>query len=128
MAKSRAILDSNIFIAFYYREDTSHDEAVAVLDSLSDYDIIIPYCVIVEVTTILTYRLGKKAALNFLQDIQSADDTFIVNDEVRSEMEFFQKIDQNLSFTDTALIHLSQKYEAILLTFDAQLHRLYKKE
>ncbi|MDP4007920.1 MAG: PIN domain-containing protein [Candidatus Peregrinibacteria bacterium] len=127
MAKNKIILDSNIFIAFYYKEDSLHEEALSLLSSLDDYEIIIPYCVIQEVSTILTYKLGKKVADDFLNDIQNADTTLIINNDVQSEIEFFKTIKANLSFTDLALLHLSQKYDATLLTFDQQLLKLYKK-
>ena len=128
MAKSKVILDSNIFIAFYYNEDTLHEDAVSLMKALDGYDIIIPYCVIQEVSTILTYRLGKKAANNFLADIQNADTTLIINNDVKAECEFFESINSNLSFTDISLLYLSQKYDATLVTFDKQLLKLYNKK
>ena len=128
MARDKVILDSNVFIAFYYHEDTLHEDAVDLVKSLKEYDIIIPYCVIQEVSTILTYRLSKKAANHFIDDIQSSDTTLIINNEFQPEIEFFKTIKEPLSFADITLLYLSQKYDAILLTFDKQLLKLYKKK
>lgn len=126
MAKDRQILDSNIFIAFYFRGDTLHQEAIKLVKSLNNCEILVPYCVIQEVTTILTYRLGKKVADNFIDDISNAHNCFLIDNNIYEEIIFFRKTNKKLSFTDLSLIFLAKKYKAPLITFDKQLRNFYK--
>lgn len=127
MEENRVIVDSNIFIASFFEDDSLHNEAVLVMEEIQDSDIIMPYCVVQEVATILTYRLDKKVADTFLRDIRNANNIFIIDNDVYAEMTFFEKFKQNLSFTDISLIYLAEKHSAILLTFDKQLLNLYKR-
>lgn len=127
MAKDRQILDSNIFIALYFKSDTLHQDAIELMKSLNDCEIFVPYCVIQEVTTILTYRLGKKTADNFIDDISNANNCFLIDNNIYEEMIFFRKTNKKLSFTDLSLIFLAKKYKASLITFDKQLRNFNKK-
>ena len=127
MEESRVILDSNIFIAFCYENDSLHEESVLLMQELQNKEIIIPYCVIQEVTTILAYKLSKKAADNFLNNVKQANNVLLVNNDVFTEINFYQTFTEKISFTDIALMHLSRKYKAPLFTFDKQLISVFKK-
>lgn len=127
MGSSRFILDANIFIAYYLESDTCHERAVCILDVLPKSEALIPYCVIQEVCTVLTYRAGKSAALQFLEDIEKAQDVKIINNDVSSEIAYFKTRSEKLSFTDLVLLKLSKEWSAELITFDEQLLKLYKK-
>ncbi len=127
MENKRVILDSNIFIAFYYKDDSSHQEAVFLMEQLVGSHIIVPYCVIQEVATVLAYKCGKKKSDAFLSDLKKSDDLILVDDNTEVEIDFYLKFSQKLSFTDIALIHLAERYDAILFTFDRQLLNLFKK-
>lgn len=126
MENRRVILDSNVFIAFYSRDDSLHDEALALLSELEDYEILVPYCVIQEVATILTYHFGKSLADCFIRDLEDSDNIFLIQADLHSAMDFFLSQKKKLSFIDFTLLHLAQLHQASLLTFDKQLHRLYK--
>lgn len=127
MERSRIILDSNVFIAFYFEKDSLHKEAVLLIEQIGEKEILLPYCVLQEVTTILAYRSGKKVADQFLEDAQRADNVLIIPDQPQPEIEFYKKFKEKISFTDIALIYLSLQYNALLITFDKQLLRLYKE-
>jgi predicted nucleic acid-binding protein len=62
MENRNVILDSNLFIALYSPDDTLHNQAVLMMEGLKNICIIVPYCVIQEVATVLTYKQGKKKA------------------------------------------------------------------
>lgn len=126
MAKNKHILDSNIFIALYFKDDTLHEEAIKLLESLNECEILIPYCVIQEVATVLAYKLGKKVADNFIEDISNSNNCFLIDNNLYEEITFFRKTNKKLSFTDISLIFLAQKYQATLITFDRQLRNLNK--
>ena len=127
MVQNRFILDSNLLLAHYIKNDTTRNASFALFERIGGSEMIIPYCVIEEVSTILTYKVGKKTAEDFLNDVQAVENIFIVNDNVEKEIEYFKSIRQKISFTDAALLYLSKIYQAALVTFDQQLFRLYKK-
>lgn len=127
MESKRVILDSNIFIALYYTNDTFHEKACSLMEGLLGASIFVPYCVIQEVTTILCYRFGKEKSNLFLADLRKSEDVIILDNNAEAEIDFYLKIKRKLSFTDISLLHLSQKYDAMLFTFDRQLLNLYKR-
>lgn len=126
MGNSRIILDSNIYIAFYHGQDSLHEQAAFLMENLKGSHILLPYCVIQEVVTLLAYRFGKLKADDFINDIRKSEDIFLVDNQVTEEIEFYLKFKQKLSFTDIALVHLAKKHNAMLFTFDKQLLNLYK--
>ncbi|MEI7510898.1 MAG: type II toxin-antitoxin system VapC family toxin [Candidatus Peregrinibacteria bacterium] len=121
MENKRIFIDSNIFVAFYLEEDALHEKAIFLLEELKEREIIIPYCVIQEVSSILCYRAGKKTADVFLKDIDLSSYCRVIDSIVDEEILFFQGISQKISFTDASLLFLSKKYNAELFTFDKQL-------
>lgn len=127
MERNRVILDSNILIAFYIQQDSLHDDAFELLNTLAKSEILLPYCVIQEVATILSYKSGKEKANLFIDDIKQAENIFVLESDALEEMDFFQTLDKKLSFTDISLIFLSRKYNATLLSFDKDLINYYKR-
>ena len=87
----------------------------------------LPYCVILEVCTILTNKADKKLADQFLQDVLDSDNIAVINDDVTSGINHFLSTSERLSFTDISLLLLSDQLNAELITFDEQLLKLYKK-
>ena len=127
MEQNRYILDSSILLALYIKNDSSKEAAFLLFEIIGGSEMIIPYCVIQEVSTILTYRVDKPLAQTFLEDVQSVNNIHIVDNHVQREIEFFKHIPSRISFTDASLLCLAKDYKATLLTFDKQLLRLYKK-
>jgi predicted nucleic acid-binding protein len=127
MEQSRFILDSNVLLALYIENDQLKAAAEVLFEEIEGSEMIIPYCVIEEVCTILTYRVSKKTAVAFLEDIQNADGVLILNDMITEEINFFKNLDAKISFTDSSLLYLSKLWKAELMTFDHQLLKLYKK-
>ena len=125
--ENKIILDSNIFVAFYFENDSLHNDALKIMQEIVDFTIILPYCVIQEVSTILTYRIWKHAADTFLEDIKLASNIILVDNNLTEEIDFFGKIKNKISFTDVSLIHLSLKFNALLITFDKQLLSIANK-
>lgn len=121
MAEVKAILDSNIFVAYYLEEDSCHEDAKKIIENLDQAEIIVPYCVIQEVSTILTYKSGKINAKHFLNDLEESRNIIIINNDVTAEIEYFKRAKGKLSFTDLSLLYLSRKHKALLLTFDKEL-------
>ena len=120
------LVDSSVWVALFLDFDSQHRKAEQTIEKLSGM-IYLPYCVVGEVTTILTYKHSKLLADNFIAYAQDNRDLKIINNDALDEMEFYPTIPQKLSFTDVALIFLSGKLEVPLVTFDRQLARIAKK-
>ena len=120
------LIDSSVWAALFLDFDVQHRKAVRVIRKTSGL-IYAPYCVIVEVTTVLAYKHSKQLADNFIAYLRDNKDIRIINDDASDETDFYATVSQKISFTDAALLFLSDKLGADLLTFDAQLARIAKK-
>lgn len=120
------LVDSSVWVALFLDFDTQHQKAEQAIEKLSG-TIYMPYCVIVEVTAILAYKHSKPLADNFIAYAYDNRDLKIINDDAFDEMEFYPTIPYTLSFVDAALIFLSGKLDASLVTFDKQLERIAKR-
>src|SRR3989344_1365860 len=118
---SKYIIDSSIFVAFYYEGDQNHKNALEIIKTISGKTLIIHPYVISEVVTVLTYKVSKEVAEVFLSDVIGVDDVFIPNPDVLSESEFFIFQKKKISFTDSTLVYLAKKLNAKLVTFDKQM-------
>ena len=60
------ILDSNIWIAFFNKNDNQHRKASLIFSKMKD-EILITEYIILEVCTVLAMRVNKKIADSFLE-------------------------------------------------------------
>ena len=120
------LVDSSVWVALFLDFDTQHRKAEQIIQKLSG-TIYMPYCVIAEVTTILTYKHSKALADNFIAYVHDNRDIKIINNDASDEMSFYTTIPHRLSFVDAALIFLAGKLDAKLITPDKQLERIAKK-
>ena len=120
------LVDSSVWVALFLDFDTQHRKAEQLISKLSG-TIYVPYCVIVEVAAILAYKNSKQLANNFIAYIHNNKDIKIINDDALDEMDFYATVPYKLSFVDVALIFLSGKLDAKLVTFDKQLEQIAKK-
>jgi predicted nucleic acid-binding protein len=128
MARSNFVVDSSVLISFYNSDDTQHEKALNFFEKLTDYSLIIHPYVIQEVSTVLTYRTDISRAQKFLLDTLNSENIFIPNVDTRRDMEYFQKLNKKISFTDSALIRLAKELGAELVTFDKQMMSLLRQK
>lgn len=120
------IIDSNVWIAFFHRNDSFHDLAVETLFRIQKEEklIITEYCLL-EVSTVLQMRAGHRVAQQFLERIQDNQDIEILYSselQTKEVMQFFQKHNfEKLSFVDQSLLVLSKKHT--IITFDQNLKK-----
>lgn len=123
------VLDSNIWIAFLYKDDALHKEAEKIF-GLSEKIIGVSEYVIIEVSTVLSQKAGKETANKFFEmvmrskdiEVLFADDQFFIETG-----ELFKKSkERGLSFVDYSLLYLSRLYQVV--TFDKNLQRVIKKQ
>ena len=121
------VIDSNVFYASLNTEDTLHIEALKLLEKFSNSIFIVPYSILSEVSTLLSYRQWKEKANDFIKTLKNTDNVFIVSNSIDDDIELFLEINSKISFTDISLISICKKYNAWLATFDKQLIWIYKK-
>lgn len=116
------ILDTNIWVAYTNKSDSQHEKARGILELIKE-KVIIPEYVLVETLNVLSVKLGKKDADDFLSGILKSENIVMLwcTHELREELlSFFvsNKIEK-LSFVDQSLLFLSKKYKVV--TFDKVL-------
>ena len=118
------ILDSNVWIAFFHKNDNQHKKAEKIIKEL-DTKIIIPEYIITEIASILCFKASKKIAVTFLESILDNNDIEILlsNKQIFNNTvnNFINDKNDKLSFVDTMLLCLSKKYQ--LITFDKNLQK-----
>jgi len=121
------ILDSNVWIAFLYIDDAQHEKAKKVFQ-LCKKPIVIPEYIVIEVSSVLSQKAGKRIANAFLEIITQSKDVDVLFSEDQFFIEvvnFFKKRkEHNLSFVDFSLLYLSKSYQ--IITFDKNLQRAIK--
>jgi predicted nucleic acid-binding protein len=121
------IVDSSVWVALFLDFDSLHKKAAEIFSDIND-KIYLPYCVLSETATVLTYKHSKNQADNFLEFISSNSDIILINNDVINEIDYYKEIDKKISFTDSSLIYLSKKYDLLLITFDKQIISLIKEK
>ena len=116
------LVDSSVWVALFLDFEVQHEKAAQAIEKLSG-TIYLPYGVIAEVATVLTYKHSKQLAHNFIAYARDNRDILIIDDIARDEMDFYTAVAEPLSFTDISLLLLCEKYKAVLVTFDKQLER-----
>lgn len=124
---SSYVLDSSVWVALFLDKDVHHEKAAAFFDT--DFiSVHVPYIVIAEVATVLTYKHSKKQADKFLDFVQG-DDRFRIGSMTssREDIDTFRKSKHDISFADTAILGYAQRLELPLLTFDTKMRNAFEK-
>lgn len=121
------IIDSSIWVALFLDFDVNYEKAIEIFSQIND-KIYLPYCVISEVATVLTYKHSKEQADGFLEFISDNEDVILIDNEMKNEIDFYKKINKRVSFTDASLVFLAEKFGLLLITFDKQMISLIKKK
>ena len=125
------ILDSNILIALFNPEDTQHAKAKKFMEKIQG-TVVLPEILISEICTVLSQRLTKKAADQFIDIVKSNENIEILflKSNFENVLTFYQDTKkEGLSFIDIYLLQLSKNF--IVHTFDKKLDKaikLYEKE
>jgi predicted nucleic acid-binding protein len=123
----KVLLDSSVWIALFLDFDIQHAKAKQFFSRFTG-TCVVPYCVISEVTTVLTYKHSRQQADNFLDYLETDASVQLIENELSREMDFYRSsVRSKISFTDGSLLHLSKKLGIKLVTFDQQLEKLAKK-
>jgi len=117
----KTILDANVWIAFFYTNDSTHKKAVKIFQELREQELVITEYIILEVATILKKVAGIRIAEQFLETLAKSSVSVIQDsDLLQQTIPIFLKSGRNnLSFVDCSLVYLSNRYN--VKTFDKKL-------
>jgi predicted nucleic acid-binding protein len=118
------ILDSTVRVSLFLENDIHHKDAKILMNVINS-KIFLPYCVINEVSTVLTYKHSKKQANLFLEFITDNEDIIKINNDLDSEIIFFKNINSKISFTDLSIINIAINNNLKLITFDKDMKKVY---
>ena len=126
--ENKYIIDSSVFVAFYYQGDANHHNAVEILKSIEEsFTVVHPY-VVSEVATVLAYKVSKKVAEMFIFDIMATSNMYLITPDIIKESDFFVKQSKKMSFVDTSLVFWAKRMGVNLITFDKQILSLLKNK
>jgi len=126
MEPDRFVIDSNIFVSVYYEGDSNHRKALDILSELNHKTLIVHPYVIQETATVLAYKLGQYAAVQFLKDLEKAANVVAPAVDINSDIKTFMAVRKKVSFTDAVLVALAKNMNAGLVTFDKQMLSIFK--
>ncbi len=122
------ILDSNVWISFFNKNDINHKKASKILALLFKGEIYLTDYIILEVSTILLQKASKDIANSFVEFVQDAININIIYSQellFDKYLEFFKNNNYlKLSFVDQSLVFLSKDFE--IITFDKELLKVLK--
>lgn len=121
----RYIFDTSIWVALFLKNDTHHDEALALWRAL-DGQVVLPYIVVAETASVLTYKHSKRQADKFLQFISKSPCLVPYQNQLRPESDFFIRFSRRLSFADYAVLFAAQTENCPLVTFDKQMRSMFR--
>lgn len=90
--------------------------------------IYLPYGVLEETASILTYKHSKAQADQFLDLVDRDSDIVLLDGQCVIDMARFRTVTARISFVDSMLLGLAKALPATLITFDRQLERLARKQ
>ena len=123
ISSTSVILDSSVWIAFLYREDSQHEKAKKVLEASRNDEIVIPEYVLIEVASMLKRKRYEREAKKFVAEAIAREEHSFLHAAtlVHETVDLFCKRNDKLSFVDTALLVLSRQYR--IITFDTALRK-----
>ena len=126
MSTQSVFCDSNIWIAWFNKNDHSHQKAKEIINNLpEDVSILTSNLIIYEVLTVLSMRAGKNKSLKFGQWLFPLISKGFISVEYIDEAiedktwSIFQTLkNKDISFADCATVAIAKDFNAVILTFD----------
>ena len=122
------LLDSNIYVWYCLADDALHHKVLTILEDLDpNKKIVVPYSILSETLTVLTYKWGKEMARDFVTLLEE-DDRFVFRKEKENEtFDFWLQVDKKIWYTDIAIVYISTSMWLQLISLDKQVMSLYKE-
>ena len=120
------LVDSSVWVGLYLSNDSLHQKAIALYESLPSQNVFTTPRVIEETITVLAYKGSLPIALQFIKFINSQAVDIITMDH-KQLLGFYLEQNKRISTVDASLIYLAKDKQLQLHTFDKQLQRIAKK-
>ncbi len=121
------LVDSSVWIALFWDNDTQHPKAVEAIKSIGDAQITMPYGVILETATVLARKQSKEQANKFVEYVRANPQINITTSFASEDMGVFLDEQDQISFVDALLKHLALRDGLVLVSFDRQLLNSLRK-
>lgn len=118
------IFDSSVWVALFLNDDPHHLLAEQIYEQIDEF-IHVPYPVVAEVATVLTYRHSKEQAKKFISFLHSEVRILLTDSMIEEDIKAFLHVSQRISFTDISVVHMAKRYNLTLMTFDKQQQALF---
>jgi predicted nucleic-acid-binding protein len=106
--------------------DSNQEKAIDLVEWL-EWKIHIPYIIFAETVSVLTAKFSRERANDFVEYIKSDSRYIIVNNDISSELSFWESVNSRLSYMDIASVYMTFQYDLELITFDKSMMQLYKQ-
>lgn len=116
------VFDSSVWIALFVDSDVHHPKALEALEQTRDA-VYVPYIVIEETASLLTYRQSKELADSFVTFVLNDARIIVVDSTAMRDMDIFLKIRKRMSFADISIMTFAHNMGLELVTFDKQMER-----
>jgi predicted nucleic acid-binding protein len=127
MINKKILIDSNILIAFFRREDIHHKKAIELLSKLDGF--YISEHVLFEIGTVLLLKEGATISKQFIDFLNNSENIQIINlffDEFSQIVNSFPYQKTKLSMVDLSLLIIAKNRDLDLQSFDKELMNTYK--
>lgn len=128
----KVFVDSNIYISLLNKNDTTHKNALVILDELEkeEAELFISNYILSECLTLISQRFGHINAIQFRDDIYKGNTRVLITDKEIEDLswDIFKNCkDKNISYVDSTNIAFCKKYLLDeLISLDKSLINLYK--
>lgn len=120
------LFDTSVWVAVFLENDVHHDEALRIWQELKG-QVVVPYIVVAETTSVLVYKHSKEQADKFLKFISESSRIVLGQNHLHTEMAFFVRFKRRLSFADYAVLYLASAEKYPLVTFDVQMKSMLRR-
>lgn len=128
------LVDSNIWIALYKRDDSTHQRAKKQLATLESQGVklFVTNFIIQETWTVLRYFTDHQRAMRFYLDTQEAEHIQQLDFDSQWMEELFgfieeYKLHQKMSLVDYSNMYFALVFGLELISFDKQMTNLYNR-
>jgi predicted nucleic acid-binding protein len=128
----RLTIDSSVIIASLLENESRHDEAVRIWDTvIAGRDAaIMPYSVFVEVVAAVRRRTGsEELAIEVKEELLKIENvSFVILDQKAAEEAADVAIQKGVRGMDALVIQTAREYETELITFDDGMMKKYTRQ
>ena len=126
---SKVFIDTNVFVAINDDRDSTHKRALDLLYKLNEAKVnyFTSSDIIGESLTVISQKLGKKQATEFLKDVKVIAEEIFIDENIHyAARKFFKRVkSKNVSFIDcSSVIAMKRNKIKVIFSFDESFKSL----